>query len=98
MLPQDLQMDIQQFSKSDYAKQYFSTYRSGFIFRRRVPVEQLMTWQKVSWIVPFLFDDALGFTVRKPVTADIATSDAQQITEQGCCQNLQGHSANHGRS
>ena len=49
-------MDIQQFSESDYAKQYFSTYRSGFIFRRRVPVEQLMTWQKVSWITLTLFD------------------------------------------
>lgn len=55
-LPQDLQMDIQQFSESDYAKQYFSTYRSGFIFRRRVPVEQLMTWQKVSRITLTLFD------------------------------------------
>lgn len=98
MLPQDLQMDIQQFSKSDYAKQYFSTYRSGFIFRRRVPVEQLMTWQKVSWMMPFLFDDALALIVRKPVTADIAAPDAQQVTEQGCRQNLQGHSTDHGRS
>lgn len=53
-LPQDLQMDIQQFSESDYAKQYFSTYRSGFIFRRRVPVEQLMTWQKSSLTSPLL--------------------------------------------
>lgn len=48
MLPEDLQIDIQQFSESDYAKQYFSTHKSGFIFRRRVPVAQLMTWQKVS--------------------------------------------------
>lgn len=48
MLPEDLQIDIQHFSESDYAKQYFSTHKSGFIFRRRVPVAQLMTWQKVS--------------------------------------------------
>lgn len=53
MLPQDLQMDIQQFSESDYAKQYFSTHRSGFIFKRRVPVAQLMTWQKVGAILVF---------------------------------------------
>lgn len=50
MLPPDLQTDIQQFSESDYAKQYFSTHKSGFFFRRRVPVAQLMTWQKVSLI------------------------------------------------
>ncbi|KXN90136.1 Rho GTPase-activating protein 39 [Leucoagaricus sp. SymC.cos] len=54
MLPQDLQMDIQQFSESDYAKQYFSTHRSGFIFKRRVPVEQLMTWQKSPLTSPLL--------------------------------------------
>lgn len=54
MLPQDLQTDIQQFSQSDYAKQYFSTHRSGFIFKRRVPVEQLMTWQKSPLTSPLL--------------------------------------------
>ncbi|KAJ3569619.1 hypothetical protein NP233_g4926 [Leucocoprinus birnbaumii] len=53
-LPQDLQMDILQFSESDYAKQYFSTHRSGFIFKRRVPVEQLMTWQKSPLTSPLL--------------------------------------------
>ena len=47
ILPHALATDIQHFSESEYAKQYFSTHRTGFIFRRRVPVEQLMTWQKV---------------------------------------------------
>ncbi|KAF8828813.1 hypothetical protein HHX47_DHR3000364 [Lentinula edodes] len=40
-LPHDLASDILQFSESDYAKQYFSTHRSGFIFKRRIPVAQL---------------------------------------------------------
>jgi hypothetical protein len=48
ILPHDLASDIQQFSESQYAKQYFSTHRTGFIFKRTVPVAQMMTWQKVS--------------------------------------------------
>lgn len=47
VLPQDLASDIQQFVQTEFARQYFSTHRTGFIFRRRVPVERLMTWQKV---------------------------------------------------
>lgn len=54
ILPSALAMDIQQFSESDYAKQYFSTHRSGFIFRRRVPVAQLMAWQKAPLTSPLL--------------------------------------------
>lgn len=46
VLPHDLAMDIQQFSESDYAKKYFSTHRRGFLFRRTIPVAQMMTWQK----------------------------------------------------
>ena len=49
ILPQDLAMDIQQFSESEFAKRYFSTHRTGFIFRRKVPVAQLMTWQRVGF-------------------------------------------------
>ena len=47
MLPRGLVEDIQQFQVEDFAKRYFSTHRAGFLFRRRIPVEQLMTWQKV---------------------------------------------------
>lgn len=47
ILPHDLASDIQLFSESQYARQYFSTHRTGFIFRRTVPVAQMMTWQKV---------------------------------------------------
>lgn len=48
MLPRGLVEDIQQFQVEDFAKRYFSKHRAGFLFRRRIPVEQLMTWQKVS--------------------------------------------------
>jgi Rho GTPase-activating protein 39 len=47
ILPHELVSDIQQFSESDFARQYFATHRTGFIFRRKVPVAQMMTWQKV---------------------------------------------------
>ncbi|KAL0956203.1 hypothetical protein HGRIS_002360 [Hohenbuehelia grisea] len=53
-LPHDLASAIQQFSESDYAKQYFSTHRTGFIFRRRVPVAQMMVWQKAPLNSPLL--------------------------------------------
>ncbi|KAJ7124972.1 hypothetical protein C8R44DRAFT_914333 [Mycena epipterygia] len=54
ILPQDLASDILQFSQSDFARQYFSTHRTGFIFRRRVPVTQMMTWQKAVLNSPLL--------------------------------------------
>ncbi|KAJ8473220.1 hypothetical protein ONZ45_g16377 [Pleurotus djamor] len=54
ILPYDLASAIQQFSESDYARQYFSTHRTGFIFRRKVPVAQLMTWQKSPLSSPLL--------------------------------------------
>lgn len=54
VLPADLVTDIKQFSESEFARQYFSTHRTGFIFRRKVPVAQMMVWQKVSSLF-FLF-------------------------------------------
>lgn len=54
ILPDDLASDIQQFSQSEFARQYFSTHRTGFIFRRRVPVAQMMTWQKAPLTSPLL--------------------------------------------
>lgn len=47
-MPEDLASDILQFAESEFAQQYFSTHRTGFIFKRKVPVAQIMTWQKVS--------------------------------------------------
>ncbi|KIP02863.1 hypothetical protein PHLGIDRAFT_122081 [Phlebiopsis gigantea 11061_1 CR5-6] len=54
VLPDDLASDILQFSESAFARQYFSTHRTGFIFRRRVPVEQMMAWQKGPLSAPLL--------------------------------------------
>jgi len=54
VLPQDLASDIQQFVESEYAKRYFSTHRTGFIFRRKVPVAQMMAWQKAPLTSPLL--------------------------------------------
>ncbi|KAF9467343.1 hypothetical protein BDZ94DRAFT_1287753 [Collybia nuda] len=54
ILPEALASDIQQFSESDFARQYFSTHRTGFIFRRKVPVEQMMAWQKAPLTSPLL--------------------------------------------
>jgi len=47
-LPKNLVQEIQQFQVADFAKRYFNTHRTGLLFRRRVPVEQLMSWQKVG--------------------------------------------------
>lgn len=54
VLPRDLACDIQQFVESEYAKLYFSTHRTGFIFRRKVPVAQMMTWQRAPLASPLL--------------------------------------------
>ena len=54
ILPQDLASDIQQFVESEFAQQYFATHRIGFIFKRRVPVGQMMTWQRGPLAAPLL--------------------------------------------
>ncbi|KAF8574247.1 hypothetical protein K439DRAFT_1372903 [Ramaria rubella] len=54
LLPRDLVSEIQQFAQSDFARRYFSTHREGIIFRRRVPVERMMMWQKTPLTSPLL--------------------------------------------
>ncbi|KAI6157402.1 hypothetical protein BKA82DRAFT_1000603 [Pisolithus tinctorius] len=54
VLPHDLASDIQQFVESEYAKRYFSIHRTGFIFRRKIPVAQMMAWQKAPLSSPLL--------------------------------------------
>ena len=46
ILPQDLASNTQQLVESEFAQQYFATHRTGFIFKRKVPVGQMMTWQR----------------------------------------------------
>ncbi|KAI8994102.1 hypothetical protein BD414DRAFT_481426 [Trametes punicea] len=54
VLPHDLASDIQQFAESEFAQRYFSTHKTGFIFKRKVPVAQIMTWQKTPITTPLL--------------------------------------------
>ncbi|KAF8259441.1 hypothetical protein EI94DRAFT_1773929 [Lactarius quietus] len=54
ILPQDLASDIQQFVESEFAQQYFATHRTGFIFKRKVPLDQMMVWQRGPLAAPLL--------------------------------------------
>lgn len=54
ILPRPLAADIEQFAVADFAKRYFSTHKTGLIFKRRVPVEQMMSWQKGPLQAPLL--------------------------------------------
>ncbi|KAH9163943.1 MyTH4 domain-containing protein [Lactarius sanguifluus] len=54
ILPQDLASDIQQFVESEFAQRYFATHRTGFIFKRKVPVGQMMIWQRSPLTTPLL--------------------------------------------
>ncbi|KAI0295862.1 hypothetical protein B0F90DRAFT_1749029 [Multifurca ochricompacta] len=54
ILPDDLASDIQQFVESEFAQQYFAIHRTGFIFKRKVPVGQMMTWQRGPIATPLL--------------------------------------------
>ncbi|VDB91641.1 unnamed protein product [Peniophora sp. CBMAI 1063] len=54
ILPENLSMDIHQFATSDFAKQYFATHRTGIIFKRTVPMEEMMAWQRAPLASPLL--------------------------------------------
>ncbi|KAL5484811.1 hypothetical protein ACEPAI_7453 [Sanghuangporus weigelae] len=54
ILPEDLAVDIQQFVHSEFARQYFATHRTGIIFRKKIPVEKMMVWQKAPLQQPLL--------------------------------------------
>ncbi|KAI8899150.1 Rho GTPase activation protein [Globomyces pollinis-pini] len=61
-LPPDLKNDITQFQISGFAQKYFATHRKG-IFRRKVPVQKMLVYQK----------DALGsplLTLAQPLHKD----------------------------
>lgn len=94
MLPDDLASDILQFSESQFAKQYFSTHRTGFIFKRKVPVSQMMTWQKVKCRgICAGFGET--YTCLDP-TLNSPPSTHRQAPSQGSDQSLPIHPAHHG--
>ncbi|KZV97168.1 hypothetical protein EXIGLDRAFT_731444 [Exidia glandulosa HHB12029] len=52
--PRELAEEIQQFAGSDFARQYFAKHSTGLIFKRRVPIEKMMVWQKAPLTTPLL--------------------------------------------
>lgn len=98
VLPDDLASDIQQFSESQFARQYFSTHRTGFIFRRTVPVAQMMSWQKVCMRLVVVMGTILTPLLASPAGAAKRTSaPAEQTSAQGVSKDLQVDPACHGR-
>jgi len=69
ILPHDLASDIRQFVESDFAQQYFATHRTGFIFKRKVPVGQMMTWQCGPLAAPL-------FNLARPLTRMLCARSA----------------------
>ncbi|KAJ3054221.1 hypothetical protein HK097_002390 [Rhizophlyctis rosea] len=53
VLPMDLKQQLTQFQLDGFAKKYFAEHRRG-IFRRRVPVEKMMVYQKDSLKTPLM--------------------------------------------
>ena len=53
VLPMDLKQQLTQFQLDGFAKKYFAEHRRG-IFRRRVPVEKMMVYQKVGILFAWL--------------------------------------------
>ncbi|KAI7859106.1 hypothetical protein BDC45DRAFT_255717 [Circinella umbellata] len=64
-LPTSLQQEINQFAIDGFAKKYFATHKKGIIFRRRVPMNEMLQWTKDSIKQPLimlnkdLYKDAL---------------------------------------
>lgn len=54
IIPEELASEIQQFTQTEFARQYFSTHKTGFIFKKKVPVEKMMSWQKNPLSSPLL--------------------------------------------
>jgi hypothetical protein len=51
-LPANLQQEITQFVIDGFAKKYFSTHKKG-LFRRKVPMEEMLQWTKVQYNTVF---------------------------------------------
>ncbi|KAI9253534.1 hypothetical protein BDA99DRAFT_520052 [Phascolomyces articulosus] len=53
MLPSSLQHDISQFAIDGFAQKYFATHKKG-LFRRRVPMKEMLEWTKDSLNKPLM--------------------------------------------
>ncbi|CDS12396.1 hypothetical protein LRAMOSA04590 [Lichtheimia ramosa] len=45
-LPTNLQQEITQFAIDGFAKKYFATHKRGLIFRRQVPMNEMLQWTR----------------------------------------------------
>ncbi|KAJ3219354.1 hypothetical protein HDU67_001573 [Dinochytrium kinnereticum] len=100
ILPDDLKRHINQFRIDGFAKKYFSEHRKG-IFRRKVPVEKMLVFQKETLKTPLMVlsknlrPDALKcFRVVQKVMSDLSPGppyrstlkDIQFLLEKGIMQ------------
>ncbi|KAI9012756.1 hypothetical protein BC832DRAFT_547929 [Gaertneriomyces semiglobifer] len=53
-LPLSLQNELSQFRIEGYAQRFFSSHRRGIFFRRKVPVEKMLVYQKEPLKAPLL--------------------------------------------
>lgn len=65
ILPTNLQQEITQFAIDGFAQKYFAKHKRGIIFKRQVPMEEMLRWTKDSLKQPLimlnkdLYKDAL---------------------------------------
>ncbi|CDH60032.1 rho gtpase activation protein [Lichtheimia corymbifera JMRC:FSU:9682] len=65
ILPTNLQQEITQFAIDGFAQKYFAKHKRGIIFKRQVPMEEMLRWTKESLKQPLimlnkdLYKDAL---------------------------------------
>lgn len=53
-LPNELITDIQNFSISGFAEKYFSKHKRGFIFRKEIPIQELLKFQTYNLSKPLM--------------------------------------------
>lgn len=97
VLPHDLASDIQQFAESEFAKQYFSTHRTGFIFKRTVPVSEIMSWQKVRCMLRVCALRCITISMSCSDPDHVAITQCEARARQGCREDFPSRSTRHGR-
>ena len=53
-LPGQLMKDIGQFKIEGFAKKYFNTHKQGLLFKKKVPVEQMLIFTKDALSLPLM--------------------------------------------
>lgn len=89
VLPDELAEEIQQFGQGEFAKQYFTTHRTGFIFRKKIPVEKMMVWQKVPGYPALSFRNILLTLNCVAIgTTPVAAPSLESSVAQRRCKNI----------